>query len=255
MFCSSGLSRLPNGRPYSIPTSRSTAASARIAARGRPSRTAPSARPAHAAARPRSGCARLCGRRATDEVGDARPCRRERRRPRPARARATSSRVVAGRSAIASLPAGTSGSRSRMRSSGSSSSSASRGESRKISGSIRSSESASDSSSWTSTTISSPSSCARRVELLEVLLVVVILDDDQARVGAGVAGGLGRGVDPEEDRQAGGVAHVGGGRLDGEPLGALLLGRPGRVRVGDERDDRDSVSLGDRLAEAAAACH
>ena len=44
----------------------------------------------------------------------------------------------------------------------SSSSSASRGESRKISGSIRSSESARDSSSWTSTTISSPSFSARR---------------------------------------------------------------------------------------------
>ena len=93
------------------------------------------------------------------------------------------------------------------------------------------------------------------LELLEVLLVVVILGHDQARIGAGVAGGLGRGVDPEQDRQAGGVAHVGGGRLDGEPFGALLLGRSGRVRVGDERDDRDSVSLGDRLAEAAAACH
>src|SRR5262245_51905965 len=33
MFCSSGFSRLPNGRPYSIPTSRSAAASARIATR------------------------------------------------------------------------------------------------------------------------------------------------------------------------------------------------------------------------------
>ena len=93
------------------------------------------------------------------------------------------------------------------------------------------------------------------LELLEVLLVIVILGHDQAGIGAGVAGGLGRGVDPEQDRQAGGVAHVGGGRLDGEPFGALLLGRSGRVRVGDERDDRDSVSLGDRLAEAAAACH
>src|SRR6476469_5368265 len=33
MFCSSGSSRLPNGRPYSIPTSRKAAASPRIATR------------------------------------------------------------------------------------------------------------------------------------------------------------------------------------------------------------------------------
>src|SRR5262249_41926073 len=35
MLCSSGLSRFPKGRPYWIPTSRSTAASTRIAASGR----------------------------------------------------------------------------------------------------------------------------------------------------------------------------------------------------------------------------
>src|SRR5262249_31192794 len=48
MLCSSGLSRFPNGRPYWIPTSRSAAASTRIAARGRLRRR----------------------RSATDEVGD-----------------------------------------------------------------------------------------------------------------------------------------------------------------------------------------
>src|SRR3954454_20343482 len=51
MFCSSGLSKLPNGRPYSIPTRRSAAASARIAA---------------------TAALYLCRRSATDEVGDAR---------------------------------------------------------------------------------------------------------------------------------------------------------------------------------------
>src|SRR5581483_3900745 len=53
MFCSSGLSSPPNGRPYSMPTRRSAAASARIAA----------------------GAAALLDlgrRRATDEVRDRR---------------------------------------------------------------------------------------------------------------------------------------------------------------------------------------
>jgi hypothetical protein len=46
------------------------------------------------------------------------------------------------------------------------------------------------------------------VEILEVLLVVVLLDHDQAGVGACVPGRLGRSVDPEQDRQAGGVAQA-----------------------------------------------
>jgi hypothetical protein len=93
------------------------------------------------------------------------------------------------------------------------------------------------------------------VQLLEVLLLVVLLDDNQAGVGAGVPGRLGRGVDAEENRQGGRLAHPGGGRAHSEPLGPLRLGRPRGVRIGDDRDDRDPVALGDRLAEASRPCH
>ena len=45
------------------------------------------------------------------------------------------------------------------------------------------------------------------------------------------------------------------GRPDRESLGALLLGRSSRSGVAHERDDRDPVPLGDRLAEASRPGH
>src|SRR4051794_4352337 len=59
MFCSSGLSRFPNGRPYWIPIRRSAAARPRSARRG------PAGEPL---VPPRLNV----GERATDEVGDLR---------------------------------------------------------------------------------------------------------------------------------------------------------------------------------------
>src|SRR6476646_12108652 len=72
MFCSSGLSSPPNGRPYSIPTSRSAAASARIAAKAVPLRVA-ELRSVTLRLRTNAPPALdLLRRSATDEVGDGR---------------------------------------------------------------------------------------------------------------------------------------------------------------------------------------
>src|SRR5581483_968973 len=93
------------------------------------------------------------------------------------------------------------------------------------------------------------------VQLLEVLLVVVLIDDDQARVGPCVPGSLGRGVDPEEDRERGRVADALDRRDDREAFGAVALGPARRVGVVHERENRDPVALGDRLAEAPSPGH
>jgi hypothetical protein len=84
---------------------------------------------------------------------------------------------------------------------------------------------------------------AARVEVFEVLLVVVLLDHDQARVGAGVLGDLGGGVRAKQDRQRGRVSHPGRRRAQREALGALLLRSARGVGVAHEREDRDSVPL------------
>ncbi len=93
------------------------------------------------------------------------------------------------------------------------------------------------------------------VQLLEVVLVVVLFDHDQAGVRARLVRGLGRGVDAEEDRKRRRVAQSCRGREHRDPFGALLLGETRPVRSVDEREDRDSVSLRDRLAEASPAGH
>ena len=89
------------------------------------------------------------------------------------------------------------------------------------------------------------------VELLEIVLVVVLLDDDQAGVGPGRARGLRRRVVTEEDREVGRVTDAVDRVHDGEALGALVPGRSRAVGVADDGDDRDPVSFGDRLAERA----
>ena len=244
MFCSSGLSSPPNGRPYSIPTRRSAAAE-------RPSDPL------------RDRAAGEAARAALDLAGGAPPTRwaivalPTSTASTPARSSATtSSRVAAWRSAIASLPAGTSGSRSRIRSRSSSSSSASRGESRKISG-LDPLERRGERLLVVDVDDDLEPELGRAgVQLLEVLLVVVLLDDDQAGVRAGLARGLRRRVDAEEDRERGRVADA----VDGADHARGPPRRPPRPRARpsasrDEREDRDAVPFGDRLAEASRPGH
>ena len=142
-----------------------------------------------------------------------------------------------------------------MRSRSSSSSSASRGESRKISGSMRSSESVERIVVVDVDDELQPEAARPLVQRLEMLLVVVVLDDDQARVGSGLVRGFQRRVHAEQDRQPARIPHPGAIARTARALGALFLGRSRGLGVADEGDDRDPVSLGDRLAEAAAAGH
>ena len=167
-------------------------------------------------------------RRATDELGDvARPTRTA---STPARSSAsTSSRVAPRRSAIASLPAGTSGSRSRSWSRCVSSSSASRGESRKISGSIRSSESR------------GRPRRGRRPRTRDRARAPVGASSSRSSLSCSRRRSRRRrrrrrappraSVHAAQDRQAGRLARCRCGRPYREPLGALLLGCPRPLRV------------------------
>ena len=142
--------------------------------------------------------------------------------------------VTPAMSAIASLPAGTSESRSSTCASGSS---ASRAASTKSSGSKCSSASSSSSSRATWTTSSTPA--------CELDLLVAGADD--ARVAGGAVGGDESGARrPRESRLI---------RLGEQRLGAAGLGLESLGRAGHGEDERDPVALGDGLAQTSRAGH
>ena len=209
------------------------------AARRRAARTAPGAGKTRGALSRGAMVARLRRRRAGGPTRSRTSPAGTSTASMPARSRAsTSSRLPTSTCAIASLPAGTSGSSSSTASSGSTSSSMSRAVSRKISGSSCSSASSSSSSSRTSTTGSRCAWC------------VVVVGPDRDRVGLGRRAA----ADPEQ-RQARRLADPLDRRGDRERLRALFLGVSRGAGVVDADDDRDAISLGDVVAETARTGH
>src|SRR5262245_1420558 len=260
MFCSSGSSRLPNGSPYWIPTSRSAAASARMAARNGSDlrtriRTTFGLRGARGGGTALSTSRNVLdgGRHAADEVGDVRRLDEHRVDAGPferdhvvaGRCAEICDRELAGRDIgqqvedpveVVLVVLGVA-----------------RREQEDLG--IDPLERRLD--RLVVVHVGDDLQAERagpRVQLLQVFLVGVLLDDGQAGTGSCLVRGLGRRVDPEQDRQ---LARPDSRcrSTQSETLGALLLGCLCGRGVADERDDRDPVSLGDRLAEAPRPGH
>ena len=108
----------------------------------------------------------------------------------------------------------------------------------------------------TLTTRSRPSPdarCTTARKAFVAVVVVVVLGDDDHRVRAHALGVVRRPAAVPQDRQLGRVADAGQRGANENRLGAVLLGHPRRLRPIDVDDDRDAVSLGDRLTEPSAA--
>jgi hypothetical protein len=90
-------------------------------------------------------------------------------------------------------------------------------------------------------------------ELLEPAVVVLEpFEADEDGVGAG---GVAERVGGPEDRELGGVAEARRLAAHDDPLGARLLGGARAVGVTDRGEKRDPVPLGDGLAEATRGSH
>ncbi len=92
---------------------------------------------------------------------------------------------------------------------------------------------------------------SERVE--SAALLVVLLGDDEHCVGAGAFGVLGCPAATPEDRQLGRVADAGERFANDDRLGPVCLSRASGFGPVDLDDHRDSVTLGNRLAESSAA--
>jgi hypothetical protein len=84
-------------------------------------------------------------------------------------------------------------------------------------------------------------------------VLVVLLGDDEHRVGAGALRVLGCPAAAPEDRQLRSLADTGEHGTNDDRLGPVGLGRARGVGPVDVDDHRDSVTLGDRLAESSPA--
>jgi hypothetical protein len=91
--------------------------------------------------------------------------------------------------------------------------------------------------------------CSEGVEFAPVL--VVLLGDDEHRIGSGARRVLGCSAAAPEDRKLGRFTDAGEHSANDDRLGTVGLSRARGFGPVDLDDDRDSVALGDRLAESS----